>query len=426
MMNMNENILFLDKSLQCKRGISTDLALSEYIPAVGELVIATDTGEIRYGDGVNVWKNIKTCDNTIIENNLETVETGKVLSAAQGRVLNNRLITLEGINGIDCGEILEAVIIDRDNSEPITDFEYYKNVSMLFTATYEVSEQTMTNTPIWSVEGLPAGLTYSVSDAGLTISGYATEVTTKNVTISLQRGNCSDTKTYVFDVKNVASINITNSDLGTWNVGFGGSATLTSSITGSMTGTTKYYATNMPSWMSLNSSTGQLSGVASSGGVSNYIYAYATKGDYLSPTKALRYTTVDVLPSWKYSQITIDVTELMRRYSSGYYDDLLLTGLCTPSYLAPEPSKTFLSFSGNTNAKDLGIATTSSSKGWVLRLKKLTSVSATSVYSRGFYINITNDYGSASIYVYCKIVTKSTWQNNYNKYYGNDLIVTYS
>ena len=424
-MNINEGILFLDKSLQCKRGISSDLASSEYVAAVGELIIAIDTGEIRYGDGVNVYRHLKTCDNTIIENNLDTVETGKVLSAAQGRVLNNRLITLEGINGIDCGEILEAVIIDRDNSEPITDFEYYKNVSMLFTATYEVSEQTMTNTPIWSVEGLPAGLTYSVSDAGLTISGYATEVTTKNVTISLQLGNCSDTKTYVFDVKNVASINITNSDLGTWNVGFGGSATLTSSITGSMTGTTKYYATNMPSWMSLNSSTGQLSGVASSGGVSNYIYAYATKGDYLSPTKALRYTTVDVLPSWKYSEINIDVTELVRRNSNDYYADLLLTGLYTPSYLTPEPSKTVLSLSSNSNFKDLGIATTGTSKGWVLRLTRLSSVSATNVQSRGFDLTITNDYGSASIYVYCRIATKKEWENNYNKYYFNDLIVTY-
>ena len=54
-MNINEGILFLDKSLQCKRGISSDLASSEYVAAVGELIIAIDTGEIRYGDGVNVY-----------------------------------------------------------------------------------------------------------------------------------------------------------------------------------------------------------------------------------------------------------------------------------------------------------------------------------------------------------------------------------
>lgn len=425
MQSINEGVLHLKKSLKYKRGISADLVLSEYVPAEGELVIATDTGELRYGDGINVWRNLKTCDNTIIVNNLETVGAGKVLSAAQGRVLNNRLITLEGINGIDCGEIFETVSIDNDNSKPITDFEYYKNVSMLFTATYEVSYETrQSNTPIWSVEGLPAGLTWSYSDAGLTVAGHATEVTTKDVTISLRLGKCSDTKTYVFDVKNVASIVITNSDLGTWNVGFGGSATLTSSVTGSISGATRYYATNMPSWMSLNSSTGALSGVASYGGVIDNVYAYVTKGDYLSPTKALRYTTVNVLPSWKYSRINIDVTELMRGCSNGIYEDLSLDGLYTPSYIAPIESTNYLSLSSVGTEKDLEIGIVNLG-GWYLRLKKYSNAS-TSAYQRGFTITVTNEYGSASIKVYCKTVSNSEWKNNPNKYNGNRIIVTYS
>ena len=85
-----------------------------------------------------------------------------------------------------------------------------------------------------------------------------------------------------------------------------------------------------------------------------------------------------------------------------------------------------LSLSSNSNFKDLGIATTGTSKGWVLRLTKTNQVATTDNYRRSFYLTITNDYGSASIPVYCKVVTKSTWQNNYDKYYGNDLIVTYS
>ena len=430
MQNIEEGILRLKNSLQCKHGVSADLALSDYIPAVGELVIAINTGEIRYGDGINFWKNLKTCDNTRIANNLETYETGQALSAAQGRVLNNRLIILEGIKGIDCGEIIETISIDNDNTTPITDFEYYKQgVSMLFTATYHVSEQTMSNnTPSWSVDGLPAGLTWSVSDAGLTVAGYATEVITRDVQISLRLGEFSDTKNYVFDVKKVASITITNNDLGTWNVGFGGSATLTSAITGNISGAITYYVQNMPSWMSLNSSTGALSGVPIQGGVTAYVHAYATKGDYLSPTKVLRYTTIDVLPSWKYSKINVDVTELMRRYGSGVYSDLSLNGLYSPSYIAPIPSKTEINLTtaSGTTYKDLLVDTFPHSTGWSLRFTKNNATTASANQTKSFYLTISNEYGSAEITVSCKIVSKTTWKNNYDKYFGNDLIVTYS
>ena len=105
MATITEGIMVLSSPIQHKRGTSAVLATSGYVPAAGEIIIATDTGEMRAGDGVNTWANLPSYDGTEIANNLTTAATGKALDATQGKALNDRLVTLEGITGIDCGEI---------------------------------------------------------------------------------------------------------------------------------------------------------------------------------------------------------------------------------------------------------------------------------------------------------------------------------
>ena len=105
MATFNEGVMRISGPIQHKRGTSADLAASNYVPAVGEIVIATDTCEIRSGDGVNTWSNLPSYDGTEIANNLTTTATGKALDASQGKALNDRLGVVEGITGIDCGEI---------------------------------------------------------------------------------------------------------------------------------------------------------------------------------------------------------------------------------------------------------------------------------------------------------------------------------
>lgn len=105
MATFSEGIMTLSGPIQHKRGTSAALAASNYVPAAGEIVIATDTGEMRSGDGVNTWSNLPSYDGTEIANNLTTAITGKALDASQGKALNERLATVEGITGIDCGEI---------------------------------------------------------------------------------------------------------------------------------------------------------------------------------------------------------------------------------------------------------------------------------------------------------------------------------
>ena len=78
-----------------------------YVPAAGEIVIATDTGEMKSGDGTNTWSNLylPSYDGTEIANNLTTATAGKALDATQGKALNDRLGTVEGIYGYRRGVI---------------------------------------------------------------------------------------------------------------------------------------------------------------------------------------------------------------------------------------------------------------------------------------------------------------------------------
>ena len=105
MASITEGIMILNGPVQHKRGTKAALETSDYIAAAGEIVVAIDTGEMKAGDGIHTWSELPSYDGTEIANNLDTATTGKALDASQGKVLNERLETVEGITGIDCGEI---------------------------------------------------------------------------------------------------------------------------------------------------------------------------------------------------------------------------------------------------------------------------------------------------------------------------------
>ena len=101
----NQNVLSISGAVQHRRGTSSALAASDYVPKAGEIVIATDTGEIKAGDGVKTWAQLPSYDGTEIANNFTTTASGKALDATKGKDLNDRLTAFEDIVGIDCGEI---------------------------------------------------------------------------------------------------------------------------------------------------------------------------------------------------------------------------------------------------------------------------------------------------------------------------------
>ena len=105
MATFNSNVMTITGPIQHKRGTSTVLQASDYIPAAGEIIVATDTGEMKAGDGVKTWAQLPSYDGTEIANNYTEENAGKALDAVKGKDLNDRLETVEGITGIDCGEI---------------------------------------------------------------------------------------------------------------------------------------------------------------------------------------------------------------------------------------------------------------------------------------------------------------------------------
>ena len=105
MATFNSNVMSISGPIQHKRGTAAALAASDYVPAAGEIVVATDTGFIKVGDGVHTWSELPQADATEIVNDYNEETAGKALDAVKGKDLNDRLTTVEGITGIDCGEI---------------------------------------------------------------------------------------------------------------------------------------------------------------------------------------------------------------------------------------------------------------------------------------------------------------------------------
>ena len=115
MATITNNVMTITGAIQHKRGLSTVLAESDYVPAAGEIIVATDTGEMKAGDGSHTWSQLPSYDGTQIANDYNQTATGKALDATKGKDLNDRLEDFEGITGIDCGEIEEE---EEDPEEP--------------------------------------------------------------------------------------------------------------------------------------------------------------------------------------------------------------------------------------------------------------------------------------------------------------------
>ncbi len=105
MATINEGHLKITGPIQHKRGTSAALTASTYVPAAGEIIIATDTGEMKAGDGTHTWSELPSYDGTEVANSYTETTTGKALDAVKGKDLNDRVTVLETFESIDCGEI---------------------------------------------------------------------------------------------------------------------------------------------------------------------------------------------------------------------------------------------------------------------------------------------------------------------------------
>ena len=76
MANFVDGFFTITSPIQHKRGTTEALEQSNYIPAAGEIVIATDTGLIKAGDGVHTWSELKsgTHDTSALEARIAALE----------------------------------------------------------------------------------------------------------------------------------------------------------------------------------------------------------------------------------------------------------------------------------------------------------------------------------------------------------------
>ena len=91
-----------------------------------------------------------------------------------------------------------GIWITNDNTNAITDFYLLRSASLTFQAEYNVPAAEENATTVWSISGLPSGLSLKASN-GL-VSGYAESAGTSTVTVSVTKGSYSASKTYTFIV----------------------------------------------------------------------------------------------------------------------------------------------------------------------------------------------------------------------------------
>ena len=141
----------------------------------------------------------------------------------------------------------DGVEITTSNASNITDFYIRDQCSKTFTATYDVPPAQSSQTPAWTVSGLPSGLSaVSLSGDSLTISGVATSTGTSTVTIGVTKGSYSDSKQYTFNVTDRGFVSVDECVYSSYNRGYRTNVTFPVNMVD--TGLTKIYASSsMPS-----------------------------------------------------------------------------------------------------------------------------------------------------------------------------------
>ena len=145
--------------------------------------------------------------------------------------------------------------ITNNNTNPIT-FNETRESSYTFICAYALTEaEDDGNPPYWTISTLPSGLTTSNPSAkNFTISGRPTTKTTTTLTVSVSKGNYSDTKDFTLQiVEKTGSIEITTTSLpyGVKNEDY--SATL--SVNNTTGSSPFFYFSGLPSGLSGTQST---------------------------------------------------------------------------------------------------------------------------------------------------------------------------
>ena len=441
-MNITNGVLKLGKPIQNRGGIAAILSEANPLLKAREIMVETDTGKMKIGDGIHSWNDLEYAGNL-------SSETWSMVLNGEKTSVNKEVVIWENSYSIS---------IVQSETQAITDFCYCRYASKTFTAVHNLPANIVgSNTFNWSITGLPEGLLYMANSDTLTIYGNAEAIGTSQVTITITLGEYTDTKVFTFDVTDDGFVPelVLTSDIPVFYDDKQYSFTVDIAKDG-VAYTAKGFSVIEPSWLTADSQ-----GVIKGKAVADVPNANSVKvkASYMYNNK--QYTiykdyvisAYNIVPVRRYPRVIIDLTAMMRITVFPFEQEFSLdisdvvykidningsfpvgvnfgTDPKYPDDVNQTSSTVNLSYSKQ-NKIQLGVS--SKSQFGKLNLKfsysKYNNWTSASAYSKTYWLCIKNNFGSAmTIPFEIKIASKEDYETNEGGKYSNMYtpIVTYS
>ena len=115
MAKFTDGVFTITSSIQHRRGTTETLESSDYIPAAGEIIIATDTGLIKAGDGVHTWADLPAGNQISSELESRIANIERILREVN---LYSESAEPDDTDSNNINEIFDDIFSGNNSSEP--------------------------------------------------------------------------------------------------------------------------------------------------------------------------------------------------------------------------------------------------------------------------------------------------------------------
>lgn len=114
MAKFTDGVFTITSPIQHRRGTTEALEQSDYIPAAGEIIIATDTGLIKAGDGVHTWADLPAGNQINSELESKIINLERIPSEAGLNIPSDE----DEQTDSEIDEIFDNIFSGNNSSEP--------------------------------------------------------------------------------------------------------------------------------------------------------------------------------------------------------------------------------------------------------------------------------------------------------------------